>query len=46
MSIKKVVDELLDMPDEEMRGLAVKQLKWGRKILERERAKRSVRSVH
>lgn len=45
MSIKRVVSELLKMPEEEMRTLAVKQLKWGRKILERERTKRGVRSI-
>ena len=45
VSLKKTVDELMRMPEEEIRKLAAKQLKWGRKMLERERAKRGLQRV-
>lgn len=45
VSLKKTVDELTRMPEEEISKLAAKQLKWGRKMLERERAKRGLQRV-
>jgi hypothetical protein len=45
VSLKRTVDELVGMPEEEIKKLAAKQLKWGRKMLERERAKRGLQRV-
>jgi hypothetical protein len=45
VSRRKRIYEWMNLSEEELRKLAAKQLKWGRKLLAKERAARGVRTV-